>query len=150
MNGFLSVLAQIRVERGCGSGMCVGVNRWKAILSVLCLATWLPATQHCQLENLPGLAFLHCSTDTPGKSDCQGDSCDVVERGMYKAPDSGDQIIVPIFAAMLIAAAPAIENEAPKLCREIALVAAPLRKRAESWQCYSPVALPIRGPSVLS
>jgi len=126
------------------------VNQWKAILSVLCLAMWLPATQHCRLENLPELAFLHCPTDSPGKSDCQGDSCDVVERGMYKAPDHGDQTVVPIFAAVLIGAAPAVENENSKLCLEVALVAAPPRKRAESWQCYSPLALPIRGPSLLS
>ena len=61
---------------------------WKAILSVLCLATWLPATQHCQLEKLPGLEFLACPTDTPGNSDCEGDSCDVVEHGAYKTPDN--------------------------------------------------------------
>ena len=111
---------------------------------------WLPATQHCKLENLPGLAFLHCPTDTPGKSDCQGDSCDVVERGMYKAPDDGDQTIVPIFEAVPIFAAPAVENETSKLCFEVVVIAAPPRKRAESWQSYSPLALPIRAPSLLS
>ena len=126
------------------------MNRWKAILSVLCLATWLPATQHCNLENLPGFGFLHCPTDTPGKSDCQGDSCDVVERGMYKAPDDGDQTVVPIFVALLIDAAPLLENEASKLSRELALTAAPPRKRAESWQSFSPLALAIRAPSFLS
>jgi len=125
----------------------ISVNRWKAILSVLCLAMWLPATQHCKLENLPGFAFLHCPTDTPGKSDCQGDSCDVVERGMYKAPDKGDQGIVPIFAAVLIYVTAIPESDPVTLADKVALVAAPPRKRCESWQCYSPLALPIRGPS---
>ena len=74
----------------------------------------------------------------------------MVERGMYKAPDDGDQTIVPIFEAVLIDTAPAVENGDLELCREVALVAASPRKRAESWQCYSPLALPIRAPSLLS
>jgi hypothetical protein len=70
-------------------------------VSLLCLAVWLPATQHCQLEKLPGLAFLACATDTQGNSDCQGDSCDVVEHGAYKSPDN--QQVAPSEMALIVA-----------------------------------------------
>ena len=126
------------------------MDRWKAILSLLCLVMWVSATQHCQLENLPGLGFLHCAGDTSGKSDCQGDACDVVERGAYKAPDHADASIVPLVVAVLIYTVPATECTVPELCN-LAVTSATLpRRRAESWQSFSALALPIRGPSLHS
>jgi hypothetical protein len=137
-------LKQIR-----GAVSVKGVKQWKAIVSLLCLTIWLPATQHCNLEKLPGLGFLHCETDTPGNSDCKGDSCDVVERGVYKAPDAGELNIIPVVAAVLIWTVPAIESATPQLSQP-AIVKATSGERSESWQSYSPLALPIRGPSLSS
>jgi hypothetical protein len=130
--------------------MSLPVSRWKAIFSLLCLAVWLPATQHCQLERLPGLAFLHCAADTPGNSDCRGDSCDTVERGMYKTPDNASMAVVPVLAVMLVYTTPAVKSSLPKFPGCGSVMAAPSRKRAESWQSYSALALPIRGPSLTS
>lgn len=124
------------------------MKRWKAMVSLLCLAIWLPATQHCQLENLPGLGFLQCAGDTPGESDCQGDACDVVERGMYKVPDNADIIVIRVGAALLF--------EVPEVPPEMALgngtadfLEVPEPARLDSWECYSSRALAIRGPSLL-
>src|SRR5882724_4999508 len=83
--------------------MCIGVKRWKAIVSLLCLATRLPATQHCRLENLPGLGFLRCTGDTDGKSDCSGDSCDTVEKGSYKPSDHESVLPAPVCLAQVCA-----------------------------------------------
>jgi hypothetical protein len=123
------------------------VSRWKAIVGLLCLALWLPATQHCQLEKLPGLSFLHCAADTAGQPDCQGDSCDVVERGAYKTSDSRHvaAVFIPVvldrISALIVEPAEAV-FPAPDAGEKRAL--------PERWQSYSVLALPIRGPSLLS
>ena len=115
---------------------------------MLCLAIWLPATHHCQLERLPGLAFLECAGDADGQSDCEGDSCDVVERGVYKTPDSAD------VAAALIAVL--VENDLVLMAApsEAAVPAYIVRDDSallpQRWQSYSVLAAPIRGPSLLS
>src|SRR5215470_5412692 len=125
------------------------VSRWKAIVSLVCLAFWLPATQHCRLERLPGFAFLHCPTDTPGKPDCQGDACDTVEKGSYKGSENADLIVLPLVATVL-EAPPPIPLQAHSVSAATALRSGPPREALERWQLYSPVALPIRGPSPLS
>lgn len=119
-------------------------------MSLLCLAIWLPATQHCKLENLPGFDFLHCETDTPGNSDCQGDSCDVVEHGAYKVPDNADLVVHPVFAPMLVEPAPVADEEPASFARPLALVFAVPQVSPGSWQFYSSLAVPVRGPSLLS
>jgi len=124
------------------------VSRWKAIASLLCLAIWLPATQHCQLEKLPGFSFLQCAADTKGQPDCAGDSCDVVERGVYKTPDSSD--VAAVFLAMLLenVGSPNVEPAypvSPALSDSDVLVLLP-----DNWRSYSVVAVPIRGPSLHS
>src|SRR5436309_2320377 len=129
--------------------MCIGVNRWKAILSVLCLAIWLPATQHCRLENIPGLTFLRCATDTPGASDCEGDACQSIEHGAYKAPDNGDFTTITAVAQFL-PLDDALLADSENRSATMALVSDPPRLQPESWQSYSPRALPIRGPSCFS
>jgi hypothetical protein len=119
-------------------------------VAVLCLAIWLPATNHCQLEKLPGLAFLECASDAEGQPDCEGDSCDVVERGVYKAPDSSD--VAAVFIAVLVENDPSLVAEPSEagsaaqvvcVCDETALL-------PQTWQSYSVLAVPIRGPSFLS
>jgi hypothetical protein len=123
------------------------VSRWKGIVSLLCLALWLPATQHCQLEKLPGLSFLQCAGDSDGR-ECQGDSCDVVERGVYKAPDCSDVACGSV--AELLDNPPALEAEpAQPACLEH-LDSDVRVLLPESWQLYSVAAAPIRGPSLPS
>jgi hypothetical protein len=114
------------------------------------LATWLPATQHCQLEKLPGLSFLQCTTETPGNSSgCEGDSCDTVEKGLYKKSDNGDIAIPAILAEVLFEATAIAELPSP-CTHELELISSPPRQRCESWEWYSSRALAIRGPSIPS
>jgi len=129
----------------------VVVRRWKAIVSLICLAIWLPATQHCQLEKLPGLAFLQCEADTHGQSGCEGDSCDTVEKDLYKCSGHRDVAELAILAAAFIHA-PAIVSPEPVVpfVAELTLISSPPRPRCESWEWFSSRALAIRGPSLLS
>ena len=124
----------------------MGVNRWKAIFSLLSLAMWLSATQHCKLENLPGCGFLRCATDTPGNSDCQGDSCDAVERGMYKNPDSQQVTAppVPLVLAWMIS-----EFQVPEP-GEATLIEVPTSAPPDlpkGWQFLTRTAAPPRAPT---
>ena len=123
---------------------------WKAIVSLVCLAIWLPATQHCRLERLPGLGFLHCPNDTPGTSDCQGDACDTVEKGSYKKSENADLMVLRLPALFVVKITPLILQEAKPVSVATALSVGPPREAPERWQFYSPLALPIRGPSLPS
>ena len=126
------------------------MSRWKAIVSLVCLAVWLPATQHCRLERLPGFAFLHCPTDRPGDSDCEGDACDTVEKGSYKGSENVDLIVLPLAAVTAIEAPALIPPQTHSVSAVVVLHAGPPREPPERWHLYSPIALPIRGPSPLS
>ena len=125
------------------------MSQWKSILSLMCLAVWLPATQHCKLENLPGLAFLQCPTDTPDSSNCQGDSCDTVERGAYRVPDNVDLVIVPLLPAVVPELRPVVAPE-PALVLSPSLLVVLSEPSSERWQYYSVRAAPVRGPSLPS
>jgi hypothetical protein len=103
------------------------------------------------LENLPGFSFLQCVSDTSGHPDCEGDSCDTVEKGVYKAPDSRVVAIAAIVVTVMADALPnfAVQNDLSS-SPEIALISIPPRESCESWEYYSSRALAIRGPSLPS
>jgi hypothetical protein len=137
------------VENCCGSGICMGVYRWKAIVSVLCLAVWLPATQHCRLENLPGLGFLRCPGDTDEKSGCAGDSCDTVEKGNYKPSDHERVVPAPVCLAMVCSlelCGDIFQKRDP--CFEVSTFPPP--DLPKGWQFLTRTASPPRAPSLAS
>ena len=128
----------------------MGVNRWKAIFSLLCLAVWLPATQHCKLENLPGLTFLQCAGETPTNSDCgDGDECDQVERGLYKSERTGMVVTPPPMILLFAAAEPDQQIQSSEWVAAEAK-AAPPPQLPKSWQFSCRAALPVRAPSFAS
>jgi len=119
------------------------------MVSLLCLAIWLPATFHCALEKLPGLAFLQCGTASSDKCDCQGDSCDTVEKGFYKSSDHG--IAVAIVGSVRVQTTLIVVPEpTPQVIHELELISSPPRQQCESWEYYSSRALGIRGPALTS
>jgi len=142
-------MAQIRVERGRLWVMCIGVNRWKAILSMLCLAVWLPATQHCNLENVPGLGFLRCAGDTAEQSDCNGDSCDTIEKGSYKPSDNARVAPAPVLLAITVLLHLQVE---PIHCESInsEVATLPPPDLPKGWQFITRTAAPPRAPSFAS
>lgn len=76
------------------------------LLSVLLLAFWLVATQHCGLE-AAGLFSSHsgesaavgccASNEHEKKSGCVSDGCELVESGHYRT-DLGAKLVVPALA----------------------------------------------------
>ncbi len=124
-------------------------------LLVLTALLWLPVSNHCKLEVIPGLEFLACCThagQTPHQDDdCKSDGCASVESGLYKTEDrsiaTSQPASVPL-PAILIAllwdaslAVPAGPN--------LAVSQAPA-EMPKTWQFASRAALPVRAPSVAS
>ena len=132
-----------------GNGMLFilsGVKLLRSILAFGVLALWLVATHHCQLEDVPSLAFLRCASPAPTSSHCDGDSCQIVESGAYKISETRAHVVAPLVAR--IAPAVVLENAATAE-RTTAFKTLP-PELSQSWQFISRTALPIRAPSIVS
>jgi len=62
------------------------------------LVLWVPVTSHCHLENVTGLEFLQCASETPENSGCEGDGCQTVESGFYKISDNSRTVPLPMLS----------------------------------------------------
>jgi len=124
------------------------VKRFKTLGVLAVLALWLPLTQHCKLESIPGLEFLRCAPDAASNSDCSDDGCAAVESALFKCPDNSNQIFSPalvwaVFPSPVLP--PASVAEANNLRSDAAPPELPT-----SWQFSLRTALPVRAPSLAS
>ncbi len=75
------------------------MKRIRIIVTLLLLALWLPATNHCRLEQISVLSFLVCcdrEEAAPGQGkNCETDGCALVENGFYKSDDIQETLVVP-------------------------------------------------------
>src|SRR6266850_5550398 len=118
----------------------------RSVMVIVLAVLWAPVTWHCKLESLPGLEFLRCPSDTPSRSDCAGDGCQVVESGLYKPEDNQRAIPLAVDFALLTEALSASERLAlPQLVVSGETVSPPELPR--SWQFSFRAALPPRAPS---
>lgn len=127
---------------------------WLRTLTVLALvALWLPATNHCRLEQIPGLNFLSCcehEESVPHQdNDCETDSCAAVEEGLYKTEDCQVTVFVPVFAAPPLLSMAADIPRPDTVTTALSCATTTLVPPA-SWQFLSRAALPPRAPSIVS
>ena len=127
------------------------MRRFRAILFALVAFLWLPISVHCQLETVPGLEFLRCTSQSSDShspaNDCN--NCCAVEKSQYRTEDvrlaSPTAQLQPLRfepVAGVVAAPPAEVSSR-------ALTAAP----PESFHIrhfLSRTALPARAPSIAS
>src|SRR5262245_43621230 len=123
----------------------LGVTRWKSILSLVCLAVWLPAISHCKLESMDAFKFLTCCSHE-GKAahqddDCRKDVCAGVESGLYKIRDNGPLVTPVVSVFLFLLAPPVFEDSAAEAVIETA--AAPF-ELTRSWQFSLRAASPPR------
>src|SRR5436189_3448072 len=75
--------------------------KWLNTIAVwVMLALWLPVTNHCRFEQIPGLGFLGCCNQDGGNSqdeECQSDGCAAVEDGLYKTESNQIEVVAPVF-----------------------------------------------------
>ena len=129
-----------------------GVQRLRNTLFLLAAILWVPLSAHCQLENIPGLEFLACPSDSEsagGESDCGDTGCCLAEKSHYKS----DQIRVTIPSPNLLPLSPvALADIAATLSDEISAAAfadAP-PELPNSWQFVFRTASSPRAPSLAS
>jgi hypothetical protein len=124
--------------------MCL-VNRLLQLFGIFLALAWVPITSHCAWENLPGLQFFQCATDTEQDSDCEGDACVQVESASYKVSETQTSVPVPpltiVFQVSLLEMLPTLQP--------LPVSAAP-PEIPKSWQFSFRTALPPRAPSFVS
>ena len=76
------------------------MRRLVPYLSMLLLALWLPATQHCAMEAI-GLITRTCADDcaTANKTDIDG--CGLLESGAYKPSVNVAKLVAPLLLVCL-------------------------------------------------
>jgi len=116
----------------------------------LCLALlWAPMVSHCDLEHLPGMAFIACcdlpQSEPSQDDDCDTDVCATVESGYYKTEEQAVSAPAPCLIALLVSpllAAPSREEFSPPP------IPASIREDLPSrWVFLLRQALPSRAPS---
>jgi hypothetical protein len=127
--------------------------KWiKAVMVWTMLALWLPATNHCRLESIPGLLFLACDqapeADAHQETDCESDNCALVESALYKVEDSQVNVKSPMTPESLIL--PVLQTPSLATARPgfVHTVAPP--ELAVAWQFCTRAAAPPRAPSFVS
>lgn len=117
------------------------------------LAVWVPATAHCQVEQLAGPGFLSCcvhpDTAPHQDDDCRQDECSVVESGLYRienqtpfvAPPT--PILLPAVSTAQIAVSVPVRRAGPA---SGLLPGCPVK----AWQFCQRAAAPPRAPTPAS
>ena len=138
----------VQVEHFLPMSSLVDVNWVRTVMVLATLALWLPATNHCRLESIPGLEFLRCASDTENGSDCDGDGCDTVEKGFYKIENDRPIVPAPVLVAIVSPAPLLAESPAPGLVNGQLTSAPP--ELLKVWQFSFRTALLPRAPSIAS
>jgi hypothetical protein len=125
------------------------MRRLLPLLSLLLLATWLPATEHCALE-AAGLLAETCADGCAANPDAK-DGCDTVENGAYKL--SGDTLKVPVPDLFVCACRLCLHQIQLDATRELVPPPGALFERptdwVSTWQFVRRAAPPSRAPTLL-
>ena len=127
-----------------------GVRFFRNTFFALAAFIWLPASAHCQLESVPGLQFLRCSTETQSShSPCKDGGCCSVEKMQYKSEQARLTISAPDL--LLISFTPILDapSSLPVEVSVGILTGAP-PELFQNRQFISRAALPVRAPSFVS
>jgi hypothetical protein len=116
------------------------------------VALWPLASNHCKLEQLPGLNFLVCfdHDDAPYQdNDCDTDGCAAFEDGFYKTEDGKVGVTAPAFIVLDLDLRTLEANAQPPNVRAaFSTFASP--ELPATWQFSFRTALPPRAPCLAS
>jgi hypothetical protein len=117
------------------------------------MAFWLAASNHCRLENVPGLNFFVCcdhdDTGPHEDDDCATDNCASIEGNFYKSEDGPATLSVPSAILLTTFPAPPPAESATKNFHQAPGPAVP-PDLPKSWQFSHRTAIPVRAPSTAS
>ena len=124
----------------------------KTVLILLLTLVWAAASNHCKLEQVPGLSFLACTDhaeDAPSQDQgCDTDGC-AFEVQLYKTENAQASMPAPILLFTFFLTPLFDELVAPATASHILPDAAPV-VLTRVWQFSYRTALPPRAPSLLS
>jgi hypothetical protein len=130
------------------------VPRLLKCVALLLATLWLPATVHCQLENLGFGAFFGCADsgsagDHAAGGPCNDESCQTIETGQVALAKSRIDAVALTFACLVPfcrfeTTAPSSAPESAPLCPDETL---PLQR---TWQFDRRAAWPARAPDSLN
>jgi hypothetical protein len=128
--------------------------KWlKTIVVFSLLVTWLAASNHCRLEQIPGLSFLSCCEEgdgVPGQdSDCQTDGCAAVENGLYKTGDQQPSLLPPV-TVLVDCLPPSLDEYQKSAPSRFGFAGFTPPGLAVTWQFSFRAAAPPRAPSFVS
>lgn len=124
----------------------------RTLLTLVLVAVWPLVTSHCDLEQLPGLAFLACADDadtTHAEQSCATDTCASVESGLYKIEDTQPLVPTPPLVPSELLTSILLSPAEPDSSPNPRLDPAP-PELLKSWQFTLRTALAPRAPSLLS
>ena len=124
----------------------------KTVLILLLTLFWAAASNHCKLEQVPGLDFLACTDhahEAPSEDKgCEADGCSF-EGQLYKVEKSQVSFSAPTFLFTFLLSPLFDELSAFKAVSHALPDAAPM-VLPRVWQFSYRTALPPRAPSLLS
>ena len=124
----------------------------KTVLILLLALFWAAASNHCKLEQVPGLDFLACSDHAknaaPEDKGCDTDGC-AFESQLYKVENAQASLPAPVFLFTFFLNPLLDELSVPEAGSHAMPDAAPVQL-ARVWQFSYRTALPPRAPSLLS
>ena len=124
----------------------------KTVLILLLTLLWAAASNHCKLEQVPGLSFLACTDhaeETPQQDrGCDTDGCSF-EVQLYKTETAQASMPAPVLLFTFFLSPLFDELVAPSTTSHILPDAAPV-VLTRVWQFSYRTALPPRAPSLLS
>ena len=144
---------KVKIEHFLPTHSLVDVKWLKTIAVFGLLGLWLGATNHCKLEEIPGLNFLVCGEhkgSTPHQdNNCDTDGCAQVEDGVYKTEESQVTAAAPtvVLAVTLLTA---LEEQARYRPTGSDFLTFASPELPVTWQFSFRAALPPRAPSFLS
>ena len=127
--------------------------KWLKIIAMFgLLGLWLGASNHCKLEEIPGLSFLVCC-DHDGAAphqdnDCDTDGCAQLEDGLYKTEDSKVAVMSASFLPVCVPTVPEMQACVQNAFTDFLPVASP--ELSVTWQFSFRAALPPRAPTIVS
>lgn len=122
------------------------------MLTLVLVAVWPLATSHCNIEQLPGFAFLACADTaetTHADRDCKTDTCASVESGLYKTEDAQPVVPTPPLVSSELLTGIRLSSIEPAGFQVPRSATAPA-ELSQLWQFSLRAALPPRAPSSVS
>ena len=121
------------------------------------LAFWLPVTNHCRLELIPGLEFIACcahseeeQSSAHHENECAEDLCAQVEEGLYKTESSRVIVEAPAAGDLGFLPVPLELSPSPEQACSLSRLGTSPPEISRTWQFSFRAAAPPRAPSLVS